>query len=189
MTRNENITHSIKKWLQTVIIQLNFCPFAGKEFMRESIHYEIVNHHLLEKYLERFLLECKRLDSTSEIETTLIIFPEKPEQPDSFDVSDFDNFLTLVSLVEQLIINYNYEGIYQVATFHPDYIFEGSDESDPANYTNRSPYPILHILREESLEQAIVNHKDAEGIPSRNIALAQEMGLEKMKELLLSCIK
>jgi hypothetical protein len=77
-----------------------------------------------------------------------------------------------------------YEGVYQVATFHPDYRFADSDESDASNYTNRSPYPMLHILREASVEKVLANYPDPEGIPERNIGLTRELGLTAMQKLL-----
>ncbi|MEI2747252.1 MAG: DUF1415 family protein [Ferruginibacter sp.] len=81
-----------------------------------------------------------------------------------------------------------YEGIFQLASFHPDYRFAGSKADDAANYTNRSPYPILHLLKEESIEKALEKFPDPEKIPDKNIAFAREKGLEYMKNLLKSCL-
>ena len=81
----------------------------------------------------------------------------------------------------------DYEGIYQLASFHPDYRFEGAGPDDPANYTNRSPYPMLHILRETSVEQALKNYPNPEKIPERNVQLTQGLGLQIMEELLAGC--
>ena len=77
-----------------------------------------------------------------------------------------------------------YEGVYQLASFHPDYCFADSDEDDPANYTNRSPYPMLHLIREASIERALASYKNPENIPETNIKLARELGLDKMQSLL-----
>jgi uncharacterized protein len=76
-----------------------------------------------------------------------------------------------------------YEGVYQVASFHPNYLFAGSHENDAANYTNRSVYPMLHLLREEAVEKALEHYKDPETIPERNIQFAREKGLAYMKKL------
>ncbi len=84
---------------------------------------------------------------------------------------------------EKILKQKGYEGIYQVASFHPLYLFEGSVENDPANYTNRSVYPMLHLLREESIDKALENYKDPESIPERNILFAREKGLAYMKTL------
>jgi len=101
--------------------------------------------------------------------------------------ADFDDYLDFLGLAEALLSDQGYEGIYQLASFHPDYSFEEAALDDAANYTNRSPYPMLHLLRESSLEQAIAHYPDPENIPERNIALTRELGLTKMKTLLAAC--
>jgi hypothetical protein len=98
----------------------------------------------------------------------------------------------MLAMAEQLLLLQGYEGVYQLASFHPDYRFEdnGSDtEIDPANYTNRSPYPMLHIIREESLERALSHYPDPENIPVRNIKLTREMRLNNLQKLLAACYK
>ena len=98
-------------------------------------------------------------------------------------------YLDLVEMAEDLIEEEDYEGVYQVASFHPDYLFAGSDSEDPANYTNRSPYPMLHLLREESIEKALEHYSgDPDEIPERNIRFAREKGLAYMKRLFNSGI-
>jgi hypothetical protein len=114
------------------------------------------------------------------IETSFIIFTN------SFE--DFDDYLDFLALAETLIEEHAYDGVYQVASFHPKYKFEGSNELDAANYTNRSPYPMLHIIREESLEKAIALHPNTEEIPQRNIEFARGKGLKYMKLLRDSCM-
>ena len=109
------------------------------------------------------------------METTFIIFPD--------NFSDFETYLDLVELSEALAADQGYEGIYQIASFHPEYCFEGAEADDPANYTNRSIYPMLHLLREDSLSDALDNFPDAESIPERNIAFAQRKGLAFMQSL------
>jgi uncharacterized protein len=109
-------------------------------------------------------------------ETSFLILPE--------GFSDFLAYLDLVGLAEELLENEGFEGIYQVASFHPEYMFEGSPEDDPANYTNRSPYPMLHLLREESIEKALEHYQgDPEEIPGRNVDFAREKGIVYMKML------
>jgi len=88
-----------------------------------------------------------------------------------------------------LLKEQGYEGIYQLASFHPEYRFEGVELNDPANYTNRSPYPMIHILREASVEQALEKYPNPEKIPERNIQLIQGLGFGVMKELLAECYK
>jgi len=95
--------------------------------------------------------------------------------------------LDFLELAQGLLEVQNYEGVYQLASFHPNYCFEGSAENDAANYTNRSPYPMLHLLRESSLERALANYKNPEKIPDNNVKLTRELGLEKMKSTLAAC--
>lgn len=92
-------------------------------------------------------------------------------------------------MANELIDVQGYEGIYQLASFHPDYCFNGEEQSDASNYTNRSPYPTLHILRESTMEAAIASHPDADAIPARNIAFCQKKGNQFFAELLASCMK
>ena len=115
------------------------------------------------------------------IETTLIIFPNH--------FADFEDYLDLVDLVEDLSVEQGYEGVYQIASFHPEYCFAGAEEEDPANYTNRSPYPMLHLLREESITRAVEHYKDPEGIPERNMAFAKKKGLQYMQLLRAACLE
>jgi hypothetical protein len=89
----------------------------------------------------------------------------------------------MVDLANVLIEQGGYRGIYQLATFHPDYCFEGEEESDPANYTNRSPYPILHLLRESSIEAVLKRYPAPESIPLNNIAKARELGTNYLRSL------
>jgi hypothetical protein len=117
----------------------------------------------------------KRLDNDATIETCLLIFPNAFQK--------FDDYLDLLALAEKRLKRNGYEGIYQVASFHPLYVFENSDEHDPANYTNRSIYPMLHLLREASIDSALENYKSPESIPVRNINFAREKGLAYMKML------
>ena len=130
-----------------VVIGCNFCPFAAREFKLDRIHYQPEHSAKPELILQSFLDECKRLDENPGIETSLLIL--------TGGYRDFDDYLDLVDLAEQLIEEEDYEGIYQVASFHPDYRFAGAAPDDPANFTNRSIYPMLHLLREESIENVL----------------------------------
>jgi hypothetical protein len=133
----------------------------------------------MEMCLENLIDECARLDENENIETTLLIYPKA--------FANFDEYLDFVEIAERLLEVEDYEGIYQLASFHPNYCFEGSNENDAANYTNRSPYPMLHLLREESLEKALETYPNPENIPENNIKLTRELGLQKLKETLAAC--
>ena len=172
---SEQIIGKTKKWIVDVVIGCNFCPFAANVVKQETIFYKVEESARIDTCLDSFLHEMKRLDNDASIETIFLIFPNAFQK--------FDDYLDLVSLAEDLLKRNGYEGVYQVASFHPLYLFANSDENDPANYTNRSIYPMLHLLREESIDKALENYKDPESIPARNINFAKEKGVAYMKML------
>jgi hypothetical protein len=172
----EIIIKQTEAWLTTFIIKYNICPFARREHERGSIYYSVVESTSTGQCLKTIFTECLRLDAEAEIETTLIIYPNNFKQ--------FDDYLDFLAMAESLLIKQNYEGIYQLASFHPHYCFEGENPTDPANYTNRSPYPMLHLIREASLEQAIKSFPNPELIPERNIKLTRELGRKNLQSLL-----
>ncbi len=171
----EEIIDRTKKWIVDVVIGCNFCPFAANVVKQQTIFYKVEENTGREICLDSLVHEMGRLDNDPTIETSFLIFPNAFQQ--------FDDYLNLVSLAEKLLKRKGYEGIYQLASFHPLYLFANSDENDPANYTNRSIYPMLHLLREESIGKALENYKDPESIPVRNINFAKEKGLAYMKLL------
>jgi len=181
VSQSEKIIAQTKYWLEHVVIGLNFCPFARPVFEQGKIHYQVTDAQSLECCLEDLIAEAERLDRQSEIETTLLIFEHS--------LLDFDDFLDVVEIANDLMFEQGYEGVYQLASFHPDYCFADSDENDPANYTNRSPYPILHLIREQSIEYALMHYKNPEDIPETNVQLAREMGLKKMQGLLEEAVQ
>jgi len=175
----EVIINQTQTWLQTVIIAHKICPFAKREFDSGSIHYAVMDAAGLERQLEHIIQHCEALDRDPKRETSLLIFPE--------GLSEFEAYLDLLDLANILLKDEGYEGTYQLASFHPHYRFEGTAENDPGNYTSRSPYPMLHILREASVEAALKRFPNPENIPTRNIELTQEMGLQAMEALLAAC--
>lgn len=180
MTDSTIITQTTQ-WINSVVIGCNFCPFAAKAVLRKSIRYVVLPEATLESSLEAVMAELRYLDRTEDIETTLIIFPNH--------FADFEEYLDLAGLAEDLSVEQGYEGVYQIASFHPDYCFAEAEADDPANYTNRSPYPMLHLLREDSVSKAVDHFIDPEGIPERNIAFAQEKGLKYMQMLRAACLE
>jgi len=173
---SEQIIAQTKKWITDVVVGCNFCPFAAKELKRGSIHYQVVADAGTATTLEAALMMLRLLDNSSDIETAFLILPN------SFRL--FDVYLSLVERAEQLLRQENYEGIYQVASFHPQYVFAGSTNNDPSNYTNRSPYAMLHFLREDSVSKAVDNYPGINEVPERNIAFTREKGLRYMQQLL-----
>ena len=163
------IIQQTKKWIIDVVIGCNFCPFAAKEIKRDTIQYEVLTDATTTTALQAVMTTMYQLDAAKHIETSLLIFPG------SFEL--FEEYLHLLELAEKLLVKEKYEGIYQIASFHPKYLFAGSNEDDPSNYTNRSPYPMLHFLREESLSKAIDSYPDIDEVPNRNITFTREKGL------------
>lgn len=180
MNENEIIKQS-RNWVEKVVVGLNFCPFAHREVENNRVRYVVSQSTGVESALEDLLKEIHFLEDNEETETTLLILP--------MGFSDFDDYLDLVDLTDALIEDQEYEGIFQVASFHPDYVFADSHEDDAANFTNRSPNPILHILRESSLERVLEHHPNPEAIPERNVKFAREKGLAYMQVLFEACLK
>jgi hypothetical protein len=163
-------------WLRSFIIEYNLCPFAKGPVNKETLRIQVSETRKKAQALEDLMLEIQLLDNQSEIETTLLVFTE------SF--KDFFAYLDFVDLAERLIVEQGYEGIYQLATFHPGYYFADTDPEDVSNYSNRSPYPMIHILREEALEKAISSYGNTELIPEKNIETLNQLGIAKIKKIL-----
>jgi len=173
------VIEQTKKWIKSVVIDMNFCPFAAKAFLKKQIRYTVLTKTDLKQTLEILVKELQYLNVNEDVETTFIIFPRA--------FVDFENYLDMLETAQELLEQEGYEGIYQLASFHPDYNFEGTDYNDPANYTNRSIYPMLHLLREDSISKALTLYKNSELIPQHNIELARKKGLVYMKMLREAC--
>ena len=180
MITDQQIIDQTKKWIKDVVVGCNFCPFAANVVKQQTVYYEVENSPSLDTCVQTLLQQATRLDKEIKIETIFLIFPN------SFAI--FDEYLQLVLLAETLLKDNGYEGIYQLASFHPLYQFAGSPEKDAANYTNRSVYPMLHLLREESIDRALEHYSNPENIPGRNINFARQKGLVYMKMLRNACL-
>jgi len=163
-------------WIRSFIIKYNIYPFAKYTVNQETIVLDVVQPSNLEQLLETMMSTIVRMDKDTEIETVLLLFP--------YSFSNFYDYLDFVSLAEERLSLSGYEGIYQLATFHPNYCFADVLETNVSNYTNRSPYPMLHILRESSIEKAIDYYGDTSKIPDTNIAMMHKLGLDKIIALL-----
>ncbi|WP_267873501.1 DUF1415 domain-containing protein [Ferrimonas sediminicola] len=167
MTDHQALSQT-REWVERVIMKYNICPFARAEVERDSIRYAEIDATALPEALEAVIAECHYLDGHPEVETTLCVFTR--------GFASFDHYLELAELANGLLALQGYQGVYQLASFHPDYCFDGEPEEDPANFTNRSPWPTLHLIREESMARALAQHDDPEGIPERNIRFARKRG-------------
>jgi uncharacterized protein len=179
LTEELIITQTIN-WIKSVVVGCNFCPFAARVLQNKSIHYAVVSEGSTTENLELVLKELQRLDQHPEIETSFIIFPNHFEH--------FGSYLNFFGKAEKNLSRKHYDGVYQIASFHPEYCFAGAQENDAANYTNRSVYPMLHLLREDSITRALANYPSPDNIPQRNINYAQSKGLAYMQLLREACI-
>lgn len=175
MSIDAEIISQTEAWVQRLIIKYNICPFARKEVEQRSVRYEVFNDRSFEATLDKLIAECRHLDQHRDVETTLLILPS---------LVLFDDFLDLIAVAQRLLAMSGYEGVYQLAHFHPDYCFEGEAADDAANYTNRSPYPVLHLLREDSMAFALRDTRNPEAIPARNIEFARRKGVAFFDRLL-----
>lgn len=180
-SKNSAFIAATKTWLSSVIIKHSICPFAKQVFDEQLIRFTVQHDTDIESLLLALMNECDELDSNDSIETTLLIYAHA--------FTEFDDYLDFLTLAETLLIDQGYEGIYQVASFHPNYCFAEVAMDDAANYTNRSPYPMLHLLRESSIAQAIKHYPNPETIPERNIQLIRELGVQTMQALIAACYK
>jgi len=170
---------SVKYWLDKTIIGFNFCPFARKEFINDTIHYEVVDEANREEQLMALTHEFTRLDEQPEITTTLVLFP--------VGLESFFDYLDFLEITNELLTELGYEGIYQLASFHPDYCFADVQQEEPSNYTNRSPVPIIHLLREDKLERVLASYPEPEMIPDNNIKQTEKYGVQVFKDILRGC--
>ncbi|HAS6863067.1 TPA: DUF1415 family protein [Vibrio parahaemolyticus] len=171
------ITQQVDQWLNDAVIGLNLCPFAAKPQRNKQIKIFVSEATQEEALLEDILLQLIELSTTEpeKLETTLVVVPNM--------LQDFWDYNFCIDWVEGLIKQQDWEGIFQVATFHPDYCFGGASPEDDENLTNRSPYPIFHLIREESMEKVLKHYPDPESIPDTNIARVSALSEEERKKL------
>ena len=172
----QNVVQQTKNWIDEIVVGLTLCPFAAPVVNNKSIDYVVADSDNTEQHLLQ-LSECfSLLDEQAEIETSLLIFPQS--------YREFDDYLELVHLASLLLEDLGYSGTYQLASFHPDYLFADSAEDDASNFSNRSPYPMLHILRESSIEKAVLSYRDIEQLPQANVKKLRQIGIENMQQKL-----
>jgi hypothetical protein len=165
------------RWLERAVIGLNLCPFAKGVHTKGQIHYVVSEATDARGLAEQLQQELEALaEASPEVrDTTLLIAPQCLE-----DFLDFNDFL---ELADELIDAMDLGGILQVASFHPQFQFEGTEIDDVTNSTNRAPYPILHLLREESIDRAVEAFPEAETIFERNIDVLEQLGAEGWAKL------
>ena len=165
-----------RRWLERAVIGLNLCPFAKAVYAKEQVRFVLSDATTPEALLAELGEELLRLRDTpaEQIDTTLLIHPQVLG-----DFLDYNDFLDDAdALVEALEL----DGVLQVASFHPDYQFAGSAPDDVENFTNRSPYPTLHLLREDSVARAVAAFPDPDAIVERNIETLRAAGRRRLAQ-------
>jgi len=173
----DSIKHDVISWLNRVVIGLNLCPFSAQPVHNKQVRFQVSEAKDEESVLADLALEMEFLDRTpvTEIETTLLIIP--------YALQDFHDYNQCVIWAQSRLKKQGWQGVYQLASFHPHYCFAGADPDDDENLTNRAPYPIIHIIREASLEKALHYFKDVEGIPVRNKVCVENLSTEQKQRL------
>lgn len=168
--RDEEVIAAVRDWLEKAVIGLNLCPFAKAVYVKEQVRYVVSRAPHLDGLLEDLDRELDWLAAADPqaIDTTLLIHPAL--LPDFLDFNDF------MQLAEAAVGEHGLEGVIQVASFHPAFQFEGTAPDDIGNYTNRAPFPILHLLREASIARAVDAFPEAETIYQRNIDTLKTLG-------------
>ena len=169
-----------QSWLENIVIALNLCPFAKREVIKNRVHYIVCHSNETQSLLTTLEQAATQLANSTDIETTLVIHPHV--------LQHFEDYNAFLDPAEQRLTALGYEGILQIASFHPHYQFADTKPEDPENCTNRSPYPLIHLLKEDSVEKAIANYPDPTQIPKNNIALMNQLGEQKLQQLVQNCL-
>ncbi len=177
----QQVEASVRKWVDTFVVGMNLCPFAKRELVKQRVRFTVTEASTEDELLQALQAELELLETDPSVETTLLIHPAV--------LGNFLDYNQFLDIADALLLQMQLDGVYQVASFHPDYQFGGTAPWAAENYTNRSPYPILHLLREESLDRVLGDNPDADQIPQRNIDLMNSMGEEKLAALLADCLK
>jgi uncharacterized protein len=177
MPPTDDVLAATRHWLAAAVIGLDLCPFARVPFTRDRIRYAISGARKPEALLAELIAELRTLVAAppEEIETTLLIHPHA--------LTDFLDYNDFLGVAEAAVADLGLEGVIQIASFHPRYQFAGTGADDIENYTNRPPYPMLHLLREASVERAVAAFPEAAEIYERNIATMRRLGIEGWRRL------
>ncbi|WP_326537678.1 DUF1415 domain-containing protein [Pseudorhodoferax sp.] len=166
----QTVLADTQRWLQRAVIGLNLCPFAKAVVVKQQLRCVVSAAQTPEALAEALLAELQHLAAADpgQTDTTLLIHPQV--------LGDFDDYNQFLDVADALVAELGLEGELQVASFHPDYRFADAEPDDVAQCSNRSPYPMLHLLREASIERALESYPDAEGIYERNIDTLRRLG-------------
>jgi len=166
-----SIVAAMRTWVERAVVGLTLCPFAKAVHVKGQVRYVVSRARTPEALvadLARGLHALAAIDP-EEIDNTLVIAP--------YVLDDFLDFNAFLDVADATVEALGYAGVLQVASFHPRYQFEGTEPDDVSNFSNRAPYPVLHLLREASVDRAVAAYPDADAIPNRNIATLRRLGL------------
>lgn len=166
------------QWVERFVIGLDVCPFARSVVEQQCLRVVSASSRDVNKLFQAALEEIDRLQRSepAQIATTLLVF--------SHGLQDFDHYLDFVDSLNDALVSAGLEGILQIASFHPHYCFADADVDDVANFTNRSPYPMVHFIREAELARALRAYPNPQLIPQRNIQRLRGMGTTAVKDLI-----
>ncbi|GAB4090543.1 DUF1415 domain-containing protein [Hydrogenophaga soli] len=170
MVSDDDVLAATRRWLEEAVIGLNLCPFAKSVYVKNQVRIVVSRARHIDAFLDDLDRELDLLKTTpsEEVETTLLVHPTL--FPDFLVFNDFLN------VADEVLVEHELEGVVQIAPFHPDFVFDGEPEGDMSHYTNRSPYPTLHLIREEGLGKAIDSYGNTDEIYERNIDVLRKLG-------------
>lgn len=171
-----DVETKIWKWLDSVVIGQNLCPFAKVPRQRKQIRLLVVEEVAVAQILTILANECSFLSSNPQTETSLVAI--------SNGLTNFYDYLDTLDMAQQMLEELNYEGVFQLASFHPAYLFEGEPTDSVSHYTNRAPFPIFHLIREASITKALAFVEEPDAIPARNIEHVHKLGVDFFKHFL-----
>ncbi|CAG9256947.1 conserved hypothetical protein [Burkholderia diffusa] len=173
---HDDILAATRHWLARAVIGLNLCPFAKSVYVKEQVRYAISEATTLEDALADLETELRALEAADpqQVDTTLVIYPRA--------FADFVDYNDALFFADRLVRQLRLDGVLQIASFHPEYRFEGSEADDIENYTNRAPYPMLHLLREDSIARAVDAFPDASAIYEKNQETLRRLGHDGWRE-------
>jgi hypothetical protein len=172
----DDVVLDINHWIEALVVGLNLCPFANAVRRKDLLKIKVCTESSVEDCLQMLVAEANQLELADEDATTLLVL--------AHGFAAFDDYLDLLALGEALLDDRGFEGIIQLASFHPQYQFERTSIDDVSNWTNRAPYPVLHLLKEASVTKAVESHPDPDSIPERNIEILNNLGLPAILDML-----
>lgn len=177
---NQVIIEIVRRWLEEFVIEFNICPFAARELRQAKVRFKVSEAKTDAMLLLSLEQELAYLQANPETETTLLIHP--------YVCQEFLHYNEFLSVAELFLQQMKLVGEIQIASFHPDYQFAGTDIDDAENFTNRAPFPLLHLLRESSVSRAVDYHPNVDEIPSNNIRLMNDLGNTELKKILAKIV-